>query len=98
MREKKFTWDAQGVAATGVATIAITATLVMPAAWAPLVTIVDTLVVALVLRARRRCDWRDGAAALVAVGAVLVALAAPSAAAALGIASSMLIALSIRQR
>ncbi len=95
MREKKFPWDARGATAAG---IAIIATLLAPAAWAPLVSIVNTLAVALVLRSRRRGDRRDGAAALVAVAAVSIALMAPAAAPAVGIASALLIALSLRRR
>ena len=98
MREKKFPWDARGAAAAGVATIAIIATLLVPAAWAPLVSIVNTLAVALVLRPRRRWDRRDGAAALVAAAAVPIALIASPAAPSVGIASALLVALSLRRR
>lgn len=98
MRKRNFPWDARGAAAAGVATIAIIATPLAPAEWAPLISIVNTLAVALVLRPRRRCDSRDGAAALVAAAAVLVALVVPAAGAAVSIASSLLIALSLRQR
>jgi hypothetical protein len=98
VRDKKFTWDARGAAAVSVATIAIIVTLLVPAAWAPLVGIVNTLAVALVLRTRVRWDRRDVATVLVAGAAVLGALGAPTAAPAVGIANALLIALSLRQR
>ncbi|QGK52135.1 hypothetical protein LFT51_29195 (plasmid) [Mycobacterium intracellulare subsp. chimaera] len=67
------------------ATIAIIITLLVPAVFTPAVSIVNTAVVALVLRPRLGCDGRDMAAALIAAAAVLVVFAVPGAATAVGI-------------
>lgn len=80
------------------ATIAIITTLLVPAVFTPAVSIVNTAVVALVLRPRVGCDRRDIAAALIAAAAVLVVLGVPAAATAGGIANALLITLSLRQR
>lgn len=98
MREKKFTWHARGAAAASFAAIAIIVTLLLPAALAPPVNIVNTVAVALVLRPRAGWDRRDAAAALIAAAAALVALVVPPAAPAVGIANALLITLSLRRR
>ncbi|OBH20426.1 hypothetical protein [Mycolicibacter sinensis] len=98
MREKKFTWDARGAVAAGIATIALIATMLAPAVWAPLVSIANTLAVALALRPRQRWDRWDGAAVVVAGAAVLIVLIAPLTAPIVGIASALVIALTLRRR
>lgn len=97
MREKKFTWHARGAAAASFATTAIVATLLLPAALTPPVSIVNTVAVALVLRPRVGWDRRDVAAALIAAIAALVVLVVAATAPAVGIANALLITLALQR-